>query len=149
MSQIDGGLRGLFRHNLRRGWHWQSIETGGTGRGVPDSNFCRTPSGSAVAVERWVEFKQTTAWAVTLSPEQASWHTVRQKRGGISFVAVRRQHDGGPRKGVAQDQLWLCAGIAARELKRDGLRCGVGILGCWDGGPSQWDWEQIGEILCQ
>ncbi len=137
----DGSLRGLFRNHLRRDFHWQSIETGGTGRGVPDSNYCCN------GIEGWVEFKQTTGWAVTLQPEQIAWLVVRAKAGGRVFIAVRRLDTGGPRKGDASDELWLLRGSFARELKHDGLRCSAAVLCAWGGGPSAWDWNRVKTYL--
>lgn len=138
---VDGGLRGLFREHLRRGCQWTSIETGGTGRGIPDSYFCF--DGGAVG---WLEYKLTEAWSVDLDPEQIAWHTVHAVRGGRSFIAVRRRHDGGPRKGAAVDELWLFPGAMARELKDGGLRSQT-PLGVWDRGPARWDWDQVRETL--
>lgn len=141
--QIDGGLRGLFRERLRRGVHWQSVETGGTGRGIPDSNFCILGG-----LEGWIEFKQTSGWAVTLSPEQAGWHLLRWRHGGTTLIGTRRRHDGGPRKGDPVDELWLHEGRWARELRRDGLRSSDAVaLGVWSGGPGRWDWEGVREAL--
>lgn len=137
----DGSLRSLFRKRLRVGFHWQSIETGGTGLGVPDSNYC------CDGVEGWVEFKQTTGWAVSLRPEQVGWLVARSRAGGRVFVAVRRLDRGGPRKGGASDELWLLKGESARELKHDGLRCDVAVLGAWGGGPSAWDWNEVRSLL--
>lgn len=136
---IDDGLRGIFHSRLKSGWHWQAIETGGTGRGIPDSNFCHR------GVERWVEFKATDAWSVDISPEQVAWHLERQARGGVTFVAVRRRHGGGPRKGPAVDELWLYSGRDARKIRADGLR--TPPICSWDGGPGVWDWERVGRIL--
>lgn len=128
----------MFHKKLRRGFHWQSIETGGTGRGIPDDNFC------AAGVEGWLEYKWTEAWAVGLSPEQVGWHKKRILMGGRSLVAVRRQHEGGERKGEPQDQLWLCSGRYAGHLRRDGLRAeGVVWMGFWEGGPTAWNWDSI------
>lgn len=153
----DGGLRQLFRDHLRRGFHWQSVETVLVSQGVPDSNYCaRNPKifgdlmedplpGSGR--EGWVEYKQTDGYAVTLRPEQIGWLTRRALTGGRVFVAVRRWHDGGTRRGEPVDELWLCAGGRARELKADGLRAGRGILGVWGGGPARWDWGAVRELL--
>jgi hypothetical protein len=132
----DGNLRVLFREHLRVGFHWQSIETGAIGVGTPDSNFC------CAGVERWVEYKQTEGWACTLRTEQIGWHVRRHMVGGVSFVATRRWHDGGPRRGAAVDELWLHLGRWARELKVGGLR-GADPLAVYTGGPSQWDWDDI------
>jgi hypothetical protein len=145
---IDGGLRKTFRERLRSGWHWQSVETGGTGLGIPDSNFC------VGGVEGWVEYKRTEAWAVDLSPEQIGWHLHRNRVGGRTFIAVRRQHSGGPRKGPAVDELWLVRGSWAGRLGQEGLPQTEAdalvpswIAGRWGGGPARWDWDTIGGII--
>lgn len=136
----DGGLRQLFRDHLKAGWHWQSIETVLVSTGVPDSNGC------CGGVEVWVEFKQTSGWAVTLRPDQIGWLVARSYRGGRCFVAVRRWTAAGPRKPAA-DELWLLDGARARELKTGGLRANVGVLGVWRGGPSAWDWAAVQSLL--
>lgn len=136
----DGGLRPIFRQRLTS-VHWQSVETGMTGRGVPDSNGC------AAGVEFWVEFKVTVGWAVTLRPEQVAWLMRRARAGGRVFVAVRRRCAAGPRRGPASDELWLLDGSAADVLKASGLRCPDAlVLGHWYGGPSRWDWPSV---LCR
>ena len=137
----DGGLRKLFRRHLRAGFHWQSVETGGTGLGVPDSNFC------CDGVEGWVEFKQTTGWQVTLRPEQVAWLVRRAMVGGRVFVAVRRRNDGGPRRGDPVDELWLLNGARARELEEGGLRAGLGTLVVSIGGPARWRWDLVRAAL--
>jgi hypothetical protein len=140
---IDGSLRKIFRNKLRRGYDWQSIETGGTGRGIPDSNACEEKYG-----EFWVEFKQTDAWAVDIDSEQVGWLKRRILYGGRTFLAVRRWNDGGPRRGAAVDELWLCSGWYSGEVRASGLRAeGVVWLGVWSGGPSQWDWDAVKEAL--
>jgi len=146
---VDGGLRGLFRDNLRVGWHWQSIETGGTGRGVPDSNFCAAEKrdGRVVGTEGWIEFKQTEGWTADLRPEQISWLLERSARGGRCFVAVRRKNQGGPRRGAPVDELWLYPGRLARRLRLEGLRLEDGLLYRGEGGPSNWNWVRIAEVL--
>jgi len=137
----DGGLRPIFREHLRH-MDWTSIETGGTGRGVADSNFCSN------GTEGWVEFKQTEGYAVTLRPEQIAWISRRVRHGGRVLIAVRRWHDGGPRRGSPCDELWLLPGSVAALARAAGLR-GVAssALGVWEGGPSRWDWGQIGQAL--
>lgn len=132
----------MFRDKLRVGFHWQSIETGSTGLGIPDSNFC------CDGIEGWVEFKQTEGWAVGLTTEQIGWHMTRARRGGSTFVAVRRKHGGGPRKGPPADQLWLYGGDSASDLGRAGLNdTSVPWLGMWDGGPAAWDWDHVRRLL--
>ena len=139
--EIDGGLRPIFRNKLKAGWHWQSIETGGTGLGVPDSNFCCN------GVEGWVEFKQTDGWTVDLRSEQVGWIRTRRQRGGRVFVAVRRKNQGGPRRGAPVDELWLWDGSLSSELRNGGLRINEPYLYRGEGGPEKWNWKTIGSIL--
>lgn len=138
---VDGGLRGLFRDKLRVGWHWQSIETGGTGRGVPDSNFC------VGGVEGWVEFKKTEGWTVDLRTEQIGWLLERSVRGGRCFVVIRRKNQGGPRRGASVDEVWIYRGAMARRLKLEGLRLQEGLIYHGTGGPGEWNWVKIAEAL--
>lgn len=142
---IDGGLRPTFHNNLKAGFHWQAIETGGTGLGIPDSNFSHPRCG-----DRWVEFKATSGWTIDLSPAQIGWHRRRARYGGKTFVAVRRHHDGGPRKGHAVDELWLYRGAAAALLKERGIRGSEDMpyfIGVWAGGESRWAWQEISAAL--
>lgn len=139
---MDGNLRKLFKDHLPD-FHWQSIETAGTGRGVPDSNYCFKGS------EGWVEFKITKGYSVGLRPEQTAWILRRVRAGGRVFVAVRRQRSAGPRTGDAVDQLWLLHGAHAASIKRDGLKkVDPGALaGVWDGGPAHWGWAALRGLL--
>lgn len=149
MSGIDGGLRGLFTKYIPEA-HWQSIETGGTGRGVPDTNYCiRSPGPGARGVEGWVEFKVTSTYSVgTMRPEQVGWIHKRARYGGRVFVAVRRQHEGGPRKGHPVDELWLIEGGGIMSLAQEGLVADrVWTLHVSSGGPSAWNWLQVAAIL--
>lgn len=128
---MDGNLRKIFRERLPQ-VHWVSIETGGTGRGIPDSNACYQ------GTEWWVEFKLTSGWAVNLRPEQIGWLLQRTRVGGRTFVAVRRR----------VDELWLFLGSSARELKDGGLRS-TPSLGHWPGGPGSWDWNRILQLFSE
>lgn len=86
--------------------HWQRIETGGTGLGIPDLNYC------CDGVEGWIELKSVASgWQVGLRPEQVAWLARRERAGGRTFVAVRRI-----------ESIYLYRGTAAAELKVDGLR---------------------------
>jgi hypothetical protein len=141
MGKIDGGLRALFRQNLPR-FDWCSIESGTTGGGIPDSNYC------ALGVEGWIEFKQTPGHAVTLRPEQVGWIMRRVRYGGRVWIAVRQQALAGPRRD-ARDVLWLISGRLAKEAKVGGLR---GLEWHGDtliehGGPAQWDWDAVAATL--
>jgi len=133
---IDGGLRKLFHKNLP-GFHWQAIETGGVGLGVPDSNFCRE------GVEGWVEFKTTDAFKVQIRPEQVAWIERRARAGGRVFIAVRRKTKAGPRKGPAVDELWLLGPEFARMAY---LNKAVEYRQ-WESGPKNWNWEAIQRVL--
>jgi hypothetical protein len=139
---IDGGLRGIFRKKLPH-FHWQSIEVGTVGRGVPDSNYCHR------GVEGWVEFKKTDGWIVSLRPEQVAWLLRRYRAGGRCWVAVRRQTKGGPRSGPPCDELWLIRGYAAAELKARGLKKvdHRAVAGVWHDGVAQWDWAEAERLL--
>jgi len=136
---IDGGLRQLFRAHLPA-WHWTSIETGSTGRGIPDMEYC-APGG----VTGWLELKHTAGYAVALAPEQVAWLTRRARAGGRAFIAVRRRAPAGPRRGAACDELYLVAGAAAAGLKAQGL--GAVAHDTWAGGPAKWDWDAIAQLL--
>lgn len=138
----DGGLRGIFRTKLVSGFHWQSVETGLTGPGTPDSNF------AAEGVERWVEFKQASDWAPQIKIEQIGWHKHRHAAGGISFIATRRKHDGGPRKGPPVDELWICLGKYLGILNSERMRSeNIRWVGIWRGGPSNWNWDEVRSVL--
>ena len=111
---IDDGLRPLICRNLRT-VDWQSIESGLTGLGIPDLNGC------VDGHEFWVECKATSAWAVAIDTEQIMWAERRIRHGGRVFLAVRRRHDGGPRKGPAVDELWFFWGGHTRHVAQYGL----------------------------
>ena len=141
----DDGLRPIMKRNLELlRFHCQSIETGGTGQGIPDTNFC------CDGVEGWYECKATTGWTVDLRPEQIGWIERRLRCGGRVFVAVRRRHLGGARRGAAVDELHLLPGHVARAARLSGLRdpeVRSAALGCWVGGPSRWDWQSVAAAL--
>ena len=141
---IDGGLRKIFQDKLNpRGYHFQAIETGSTGRGIPDLNGCID------FTEFWIEFKKTSANAIQISPEQVAWILRRKRAGGNVYIAVRKKCSKGPRR-EAKDELWLIDGSSAADVKEHGLKPGttsVWILGIWSGGPSKWDWEAVHKIL--
>ncbi len=140
---IDGGLRKLFQARLPH-IHFVSIETGGTGRGIPDTNFC------VDGHEGWIEFKQTQSYRVGLRSEQVSWLLRRTRAGGRTFMAVRRKHKGGKHKGKAVDELWLYNGAEARRLSELGLnKTWAQALQMFEASPGKWDWAKIGWWLEQ
>lgn len=137
----DGGLRPLFRRHIKRA-QWVTIESGGTQSGIPDSHVTLDHTMC------WIEYKTTSGWAVTLRPFQVEFHLSCAHHGGRSLIAVRRRCGGGVRRAAA-DQLWILRGSCADRARDEGLR-GLSqgdLLGMWDGGPSQWDWEQVRRIL--
>lgn len=139
---IDGGLRNLFHKHLKKyGVHFQAIETGGTTRGVPDSNGCYN------GVEFWVEFKKTSTYRVNLEAEQVAWHLQRSRAKGRVYVAVRRKRSKSKRI-IACDELWLFLGRDSARLQEGGLNVtSIQPLAIFTGGPVGWPWPRILEIL--
>jgi hypothetical protein len=140
-SKPDNGMRPLF-HGRLRDLHWQALELGVLGRGVPDSNYCGD------GVDGWVEFKATETHAVPLRPEQVGWILRRCRAGGRVFIATRRQHDGGPLLGDPTDELWIHEGWDAATLKAEGLLSAPPVLHN-EGGPSRWDWGLVRGVLTE
>ena len=158
-AKPDAGLRPLFRQHLNIGFDWCSVESGTTGKGIPDSNYCGTNG-----KEGWVEFKTTPGWTVPLRPEQVGWIARRCRYGGRVWVAVRQLHEGTTRT-AARDSLWLIPGPLAMVAKAHGLKpllasafVGAGVANWsnrtltggvwrWDGGPGGWDWQAIAAVL--
>jgi hypothetical protein len=128
MTARDGDLRAIFRRKLPH-FDWTSVESGGTGRGIPDSEYCHE------GATGWVEFKQTDGWAVKIRAEQVGWIMRRWRHGGRVWVAVRRR----------SDELWVVPGDAAVQLKGHGLRAVPSEH--WSGGPGSWDWERVAYLL--
>jgi hypothetical protein len=138
---IDGGLRSLFiKHLTPFGFDCQAIETGGTGLGVPDMNYCYQ------GLEGWCEFKKTSAWAIQISAEQVGWLSRRQRAKGVCYVVIRRKCSAGPRRKAA-DELWIYEGQDAAQLKEFGLKAPIPVLLKLMGGPSKWDWNQVKLVL--
>jgi Holliday junction resolvase len=88
--------------------HWQRIETGGTGRGIPDLNGCRQ------AIEVWVELKFIKGgFKVGLRPEQCGWLLRRAAVEGRCWILVFKQKD---------NLFYLAPGRKAREVVDKGLK---------------------------
>lgn len=137
----DGDLGKLIQKYIS-GPMWQRIETGGTGRGIPDINGCLD------GIEVWVENKATDGWTAGLRPEQVGWIDRRARAGGRVFVLVRRTTVAGPRRGDAVDDLYLYAGRDVLALAREGMgRTGPEPLHWSTGGPGRWDWAAVREWL--
>jgi hypothetical protein len=129
----DDGLRGVLVRGIV-GPHWQPIELGLRAAGVPDLSGCWD------GTEVWIECKSARHWEVSLRPGQIGWILRRTRAGGRCVVAVRRR--------VADaDELWIFAGERVRELRLQGLRERVGLLGYWRGGPAEWAWPHVRRAL--
>ena len=75
----------LLKNNLTD-IHFQRIETGLTGSGVPDVNGC------AKGKECWIELKEIhRGKSLTLRPMQVAWMAKRSAVGGQVFVLARKQ----------------------------------------------------------
>ena len=75
----------LLKNNLTD-IHFQRIETGLTGSGVPDVNGC------AKGKEFWIELKEIhRGKSLTLRPMQVAWMAKRSAVGGQVFVLTRKQ----------------------------------------------------------
>lgn len=141
--QVDGGLRPVFRKHLPM-LFFQSVETGGTGQGVPDSHYI-----AQGGISGWIEYKQTTGHTVDLRPEQISWLLRYSRLGGRAWIAARRRSPGGPRS-PACDELHLLPGSLAVEARAGGLRCpALSQPPHWvaSGGPSRWPWAEVLRLL--
>ena len=79
IPKTEKALWKQLKKNLPR-VHWTRIESGLTGRGIPDLEGCH----DGVAV--WVELKIIQNHLVNLTRNQAAWHQARHDAGGISFI---------------------------------------------------------------
>ena len=104
----EKNLWALLRDNIKE-VHWQRIETGMTGSGVPDVNGC------AKGKEFWIELKEVHSGnSLTLRPMQVAWLSKRAKNGGQVFVLARKNN---------QMKLYHIDGIErAQELVKNGYK---------------------------
>lgn len=135
----DGNLRQLIQKHIPH-VHWQAIETGRTGRGIPDLNYCNN------GIEGWIECKQTSGWKVQVQAEQVAWIERRIRNGGRVYIAVRRKAPSGPRRGPPVDEFMLFNGSLARELKNGPVKHFLALV-YGHGGPSHWPWAGIEQTL--
>lgn len=137
MSKIDGGVYAEFKKHLK-GFHFQRIETGLTGGGVPDVNYCFD------GVEGWIENKKTDGWKVTIRPDQCGWISRRVRMGGRVYVAIRR-------KKSTIDELWLVNGSSIKILTEHTLQIVLRSTNervqFGSGGPTKWDWDAVRRTL--
>lgn len=136
---IDGGLWPILRDHMPH-VHWQRIESGLTAGGIPDLNGCLRGQ------EAWLELKGTDAWAVAFRPFQISWLERRARAGGRVFLLTRRRCAAGPRR-LAADELWVHRAEDARHVEAGGLRKAPPPVMRLDGGPSQWLWPAVEELV--
>lgn len=145
MKRRDGGLRALVQTWMPEAF-WQSIETGATGTGTPDSHYLFKGGASG-----WVEHKTTKANKVaTLTPEQVGWADRYVRKGGRSFFMVRQYRLRGPRS-EPLDVLWMIDGAGGKLLIDGGLSAvevdGEHLLLRCVGGPAKWRWDIVRNIL--
>ncbi len=86
--------------------HWQRIETGSTGTGIPDVNVCH------LGQDIWIVLKLVKGRKVDLSPTQVAWLTKRSRVGGVTWIMARHTYDG-PKIGKG-DAIYLWPGSMAK-----------------------------------
>ena len=146
----DQGLPAIFRDHMPR-VDWQRIETGAMGPGTPDLNGCLD------GTEVWVECKATFGWTLSsLTPQQNAWLSRRSRKGGRCFVAVRQLGRGKLFRTAAgpitkRDSLWLFSAGASKALldgvALDEVRPPELLLAAFGGGPANWKWGEVEELL--
>ena len=115
----ESDLRKLIRQKLPM-VHWQAVETGGTGLGVPDLNGCYE------GVEFWVELKLVKrGLKLGLSPTQIAWLARRHRVGGRAWVFARR---------LDMFKLWSAELIDTVSELGWAAPCD----GCWNIGRMEW-----------
>jgi hypothetical protein len=126
----DGGLRKLFQKNLPK-VHFQPIEIGGTGHGVPDCNFCYQ------GIEGWIEFKKDTKGRMDIRPEQIGWMIERLRHGGLVRIAVRLET-------IYSDVLIIFDGSVVEKLESKSIDANLPFaIDFWEGGPKLWNWSEV------
>ena len=77
----------LIKQHIPKDAHVQRIETGLTGKGVPDLNYCQKGK------EIWIELKSIEGNKSQLSPFQIAWLYNRTKAGGNCYVLIRKKKE--------------------------------------------------------
>ena len=77
----------LVKQHIPKDAHVQRIETGLTGKGVPDLNYCQNGK------EIWIELKSIQGNKSQLSPFQIAWIHNRAKAGGNCYVLIRKNKE--------------------------------------------------------
>jgi|TARA_R100001163_G_C5057478_1_gene193991 Holliday junction resolvase len=101
----ENNLWQTFKRNLKEPL-WQRIETGGTGRGIPDV------FGVLNGLCCWVELKVARGNKVNLSAEQVAWLIKFGQTGLPTFILV----------GTDKRTIYLFSGMEAREVLDNGLK---------------------------
>jgi len=109
---LETKFNGLTRPAIRRtGAHVDQIETGETGRGIPDLHVLSPNKGTY-----WVELKVSrtkTKLTVDIKPVQILWHEQYAKLGGRSFIAVYNEAD---------SHIYLFRGVDSRDASTGDVR---------------------------
>lgn len=113
MNSRESSLWKMLKGHMPSSWDVQRIETGSTGRGIPDVNVC------VDGHEFWIELKVVQGRRVELSPEQVAWHYRRTRAGGRTWILARDKADG-VWKGK-YDRLYLWSGDKAPEVFSKGI----------------------------
>lgn len=120
----------MFKKHLPEKCDYQRIETGGTGRGIPDVNLCWR------GIEIWVELKVVSGKKINITAEQCAWHYRRVRSGGRTFIVARDKVDG-VRKGK-YDKMYVWSGTEAVNVQEKGIaaeNCHIY--------EAPFDWEEI------
>ncbi len=120
----------LFKKHLPNKCDYQRIETGSTGRGIPDVNLCYN------GVEIWVELKIVSGRKVNITAEQCAWHYRRIRAGGRTFIIARDKVDK-VRKGK-YDKIYVWTGENAVSVQENGIIAENSYIY-----ETPFDWEQI------
>lgn len=129
-STLESQFWDLVKSHLPKKAHSQRIETGGTGRGIPDVNICYNE------IEVWIELKIVKGKKVDLSAEQVAWLFRRARAGGRCWIVARDQADG-PRKGK-YDRIYAWSGDRAGDVLDYGIEAEGALV--WD---RPWSWDHI------
>ena len=105
---------------------WQRIETGGTGRGIPDV------FGAFGGECCWVELKIAKGNRVDLRPEQIAWLIKFGQTGLKTFILV----------GTDKRKMYLFPGLEAIIVKDQGLKADP-LLEL----NAPYDWSKLQEVL--
>jgi len=117
----------LFIKHLPKDAHHQRIETGDTGRGIPDINI------GYDSREYWVELKVVKGRQIKLSPEQIAWHFRRTRAGGVTWIIAQDKYEG-VRKGKG-DVIYAWEGQHSMTVADKGLNFDAKYK--WEG-PFNW-----------